>query len=47
MKAGEELTVEYGYDHHGLGKDKADAPEWYKIQLREHQTLSKDRDQSR
>jgi len=32
VKAGEELTVEYGYDHNGLGINNPDAPQWYKSQ---------------
>ena len=32
MKAGEELTVEYGYDHNGLGINNPDAPHWYRDQ---------------
>ena len=32
VKAGEELTVEYGYDHNGLGPSNPDAPQWYKDQ---------------
>ena len=34
IRRDEELTVEYGYDHHGLGKNNADAPHWYKSQLK-------------
>ena len=32
VKAGEELTVEYGYDHNGLGINNPDAPQWYRDQ---------------
>eukprot|EP00112_Aurelia_sp_Birch-Aquarium-sp1_P009408 Seg2069.1 transcript_id=Seg2069.1/GoldUCD/mRNA.D3Y31 product="Histone-lysine N-methyltransferase SETD7" protein_id=Seg2069.1/GoldUCD/D3Y31 len=32
VKGGEELTVEYGYDHNGLGPNNPDAPQWYKDQ---------------
>lgn len=36
VKAGDELTVEYGYDHNGLGKDNPDAPQWYKTRYEQH-----------
>ena len=36
VSPGEELTVAYGYDHNGLGKNEADAPEWYRTQLEKH-----------
>ena len=32
VKAGDELTVAYGYDHNKLDTD---APDWYKIKLKE------------
>eukprot|EP00118_Oscarella_pearsei_P004841 m.21322 g.21322 ORF g.21322 m.21322 type:complete len:260 (+) comp28160_c0_seq2:733-1512(+) len=35
IKKDEELTVEYGYDHHGLGRNDADAPHWYRNKLKE------------
>ncbi|CAH1247539.1 SETD7 [Branchiostoma lanceolatum] len=34
VSADEELTVEYGYDHHGCGVDNPDAPDWYKEQMK-------------
>ena len=37
VQANDELTVAYGYDHNGLGKNNADAPLWYKEALRQHQ----------
>ncbi|XP_065059251.1 histone-lysine N-methyltransferase SETD7-like [Rhopilema esculentum] len=35
VEADEELTVEYGYDHNGLGKNNPEAPQWYKSQLKQ------------
>eukprot|EP00794_Sanderia_malayensis_P007172 gene7172-7978_t len=39
VEAGDELTVEYGYDHHGLGQNNADAPEWYRTILADFQKM--------
>ena len=36
VKAGEELTVEYGYDHNGLGPNNPDAPWWYRTQYEQY-----------
>ena len=35
VEADEELTVEYGYDHNGLGENNPEAPQWYKSQLKQ------------
>ena len=39
VKAGEELTVEYGYDHNGLGPNNPDAPQWYKDQYEQFNSV--------
>lgn len=37
VQANEELTVAYGYDHNGLGRNEADAPQWYKDSLKKRE----------